>query len=452
MIGVAQSSGKSTNLVRSHLLALLGAFTILPVMLAVPFYEGVRNTTFLNAWFEMVSSLTTTGATLFDAPGRIADTLHLWRAVVGWLGGLLTWVVAISVLAPLNLGGFEVIENTSASTARFSQITRVANASERLVKHTGRLFPVYAGLTFLLWIGLLLAGDTPLVAISHAMSTLSTSGISPLQGTGRTGGSGIAGEMLVFLFLFFALSRLFFTTRPDKHYFRVIGKDPEIRMALFLVIVLPALLFLRHWVGSIETSETRDFFAAIRALWGSAFTVLSFLTTTGFESTEWASARGWSGLESPGLILLGLSIIGGGVATTAGGVKLMRVYALYVHGNREMERLIHPSSVGGSGMRARHIRRRGAHISWIFFMLFAMSIAVVMLLLSFTHISFDSAMVFAVSALSTTGPLALVAAEHPQSYVDLGGFAKTVLAAAMVLGRLETIAIIALLYPGLWRE
>ncbi|MCK4713774.1 MAG: TrkH family potassium uptake protein [Marinosulfonomonas sp.] len=450
IIGLASAAGKSTSLARSHLLALLGAFTLLPIMLAVPFYESLRNTSFLNAYFEMVSSLTTTGATLFD-PNRLPDALHLWRALVGWMGGFLVWVVAIAVLAPLNLGGFEVTSTDTGQT-QFSQITNVANASQRLTRYSALLFPVYAGLTLVLWILLLLAGDTSIVAVSHAMSTLATSGISPVGGPGQGGGSGVLGEVIIFGFLFFAISRLMFSADQHRRELRHLRTDPEFRIGVFLVMVVPILLFARHWVGAYDVDLEADLPAALRALWGAAFTVLSFLTTTGFESTDWADARGWSGLKSPGLILLGLSIVGGGVATTAGGVKLMRVYALYKHGTREMERLLHPSSVGGAGTQARHIRRYGAQISWIFFMLFSMSVALVMLALSLTGLPFESAAVFTISALSTTGPLATVAAETPLQYANLDSAAKGILAAAMVLGRLETLAIIALLNPALWRS
>jgi len=117
-----------------------------------------------------------------------------------------------------------------------------------------------------------------------------------------------------------------------------------------------------------------------------------------------------------------------------------------------MERLLHPSSVGGGGREARRIRRKGAYISWIFFMLFAISIAVVMLLLSLTGVQFETAMVLSVSALSTTGPLANIAAETPISYAGIPEPAKLILAAAMVLGRLEALAIIALFNPEIWRK
>jgi len=450
MIGIATVPGKSHNLVRSHLLALLGAYTILPAMLAVPFYEALRTTTFLNAYFEMVSSLTTTGATLFD-PARLPDALHLWRALIGWIGGFLVWVMAIAVLAPLNLGGFEVTALDRGNN-HFSQITKTANTSERLTRYAMQLFPIYAGLTMVLWIALLIAGDPSLIAVSHAMSTMATSGISPVGGVNAAGGSGIAGEVLIFVFMVFAISRLTFFKDPQGGGWRQLPKDPEFRMGLFLVLLLPMLLFLRHWMGAFDANAQTDFMAAVRAFWGAMFTVLSFLTTTGFESADWADARSWSGLQAPGLIVLGLAIIGGGVATTAGGVKLMRMYALYKHGTREIERLLHPSSIAGSGAQARYIRRSGAQISWIFFMLFSMSVALVMLALSLTGQAFEPAMVFTISALSTTGPLAGIAAETPLFYTDLDSAAKVILAAAMVLGRLETLAIIALLNPALWRS
>ncbi len=454
MIGIAQQSMTSRNLTRSHLLALLGAYVLLPVAFAIPFYESVHNTSFINSYFEMVSSFTTTGATLFDDASRLTDTIHMWRATVGWLGGFFTWVVSFAILAPLHLGGFEVISPAiqHQSGQRFSQIGDVNNASQNLIRFTTQLFPVYLGLTVVLWIALWLAGDRPIVAISHAMSTLATSGISPIGGVSHNVGSGVIGELLIFIFLFLALSRLFIVGETRRRTLNELWNDHELRIALFLVVLLPIFLLIRHWIGSTGTNEGSDFMAALKAFWGGIFTVLSFLTTTGFESQDWGAARGWSGLDTTGLLLLGLAIIGGGVATTAGGVKLMRIYALYVQGNREIGRLIHPHSVGGSGQAARHMRRRGAHVAWIFFMLFAMTIALVMLALSFTGVNFEDAMIFTISAISTTGPLASVAPEIPLHYMDLSDNAKIILIGAMVLGRLETLAIIALLNPSFWRN
>ena len=107
LIGIAQATRTHYRSAPRQLLALLATFLLLPAMLAVPFHEAVRTTSFLNAYVEMVSSLTTTGATLF-APERLSAAEHLWRAQVGWMGGLLIWVSSAALLAPLTLGGFEV--------------------------------------------------------------------------------------------------------------------------------------------------------------------------------------------------------------------------------------------------------------------------------------------------------------------------------------------------------
>jgi trk system potassium uptake protein TrkH len=223
-------------------------------------------------------------------------------------------------------------------------------------------------------------------------------------------------------------------------------------MAAFFLLAVPLALFLRHWLGAIETDEMRNLAAAAHALWGALFTTLSFLTTTGYESADWGAARSWSGLGTPGLILLGLALVGGGVATTAGGVKLLRVYALFRHAERELERIVHPNSIGGAGTAARRMRGEGAYVAWIFFMLFAFSIAIVTAALALTGLEFEPSMVLTIAALTTTGPLAGTAAETPVSWSALGPAAKVVLGAAMVLGRMETLAILALLAPAGWRK
>lgn len=451
VIGLATIGYEPSSVARSQLVSLLAAFTVLPVMLAMPVYEAVGNTSFLSAWFEMVSCLTTTGATLYDNAGRLEPSVHLWRGIVGWLGGLLTWIAAVSIFAPMNLGGFEVSAAAGANTGNFSQISRIADPSTRLIRYTTKLAPIYFGLTFLLWMGLTALGEVPYIALVHAMSVLSTSGISPIGGI-YYAVSGFWGEVLIFVFLVFALSRLTFNPDQLSGTARGLRNDPEFKMGLALIGLVTALLFARHFVGAIEEEGSASLLDMGQAIWGGLFTVASFLTTTGFESYYWTSATTWSGLDTPGLFLVGMALIGGGVATTAGGVKLLRIYALYRHSERELERLVHPSSVGGGGRDARRIRRQGAYISWVFFMLFALSIAVVMIGLSLTGVQFETAMVLAVSSLSTTGPLAEVAAEAPISFSGIPDTAKMILAAAMVLGRLETLAIIALFNPEIWRN
>ena len=453
VVGLAMSSRpRKDDSDFANLVSLFMAYVLLPVFLAVPFHEALETTSFLNAYLEMVSAITTTGLPLFDNPGRLGDSLHLWRAIVGWFGGLLIWISASAVLAPMNLGGFEVTVSAEPGQGgtRMDRFQR-ASSAKRLQQITYHLAPVFVGLTGALWILLMLNGDRSLVALIHAMSVMATSGISSVGGV-QNGSSGLGGEMVMFLFLLFALSRLTFSSDTSTGGRSSFHTDPEFRSGIFLVICVPVLLFGRHFLAAFDVDETGNLLEALKALWGGAFTVLSFLSTTGFESADWQTARGWSGLGTPGLILLGLSLVGGGVATTAGGVKLLRVYVLYLNGRREMERLVHPSSVGRAGAGNRRIRREGAFIAWIFFMLFAISLALVTVVLAALGQDLESAIILSIAALSTTGPLVSAAAETPIVLLKLAPAAKLVMCAAMVLGRMEALAIIALFNPALWRN
>ncbi|MEM6373213.1 MAG: potassium transporter TrkG [Pseudomonadota bacterium] len=451
MIGLAHAGRDPRHGALGPLMSLFSAFVFLPVMLAVPFYEGLGNTTFLNAYVEMVSAITTTGATMFDDPNRLNGTLHLWRGLVAWMGGLLMWVAASAILAPLNLGGFEVTARAEPGRVRARDVSMAApEVRVRIAKVAIVLVPIYCGLTVLLWILLAVSGDPGLVALIHAMSVMATSGISPVGGM-TNASSGLAGEAVMLLFMLFALSRLTFSTDTVTSDTGGLRNDPEFRIGMALILIVPTVLFLRHFVGAVDVSAEDDLAGAARAFWGSAFTVLSFLTTTGFTSADWGAAQAWSGLSTPGLMLMGLAVIGGGVATTAGGVKLLRVFALYLNGLREMERLVHPSSVGGGNVMARRLQKGGAFIAWIFFMLFALTLAALTIMLAATGVSFDTSLVIVVAGLSTTGPLLDVGAGSPVVLSELGAAAKAIFVAAMVLGRLEMLAIIALLTPDLWR-
>jgi trk system potassium uptake protein TrkH len=454
MIAVATRGRTPRRPARAHLLTLVGAFAGLPLILAIPMNEAVADTRYFNAWFEMVSSFTTTGATLYDAP-RLPRSVHLWRATVGWLGGFLVWLMAAAVLAPMNLGGFEVRSGEAGGRMQATRSDPVSDTGARLVRHAAALAPVYAGLTLVLWVLLVLAGDGPFVALCHAMSTLATSGISPVDGLSGSD-SGHVGEALVLLFMIFALSRATFApdhVRVDaRAALATLARDPEARLAVAIIAGVTAALFLRHFIGAVEVAQGEDPVRAAGAAWGSLFMAVSFLTTTGFESTSWDEARAWSGLGAPGTILIGLALIGGGSATTAGGVKLLRVHALMRHGQREMERLVHASSVGGGGPGARRIRTRGAYLAFVFFMLFATSIAAVTAALGMAGLGIDAAVVLGIAALTNTGPLAAVGADQPIDWATLGDAAKVIAAAAMVLGRLEAIALLALFNPDFWRR
>ena len=436
---------------RNQLLILLGSFVVLPMFMAVPFQDAVQKITDLEAYFEMASSFTTTGASLFSDPREYTLSQHLWRAEVAWLGGYVILVAAASILAPMHLGGYEVI-GASGGFKDQGRLTASAvreGASGRIGRWSSKIFPIYTGVTALLWFGLVMTGQDVTVALIHAMSVLSTSGISAVGGF--VGGEfNFLTEILVAIFALAGLSRL--TLLPDGNQPKALLKDTEIRFGIVIVVIVPTLLLLRHWAAAIEYGDTETIQTSLRAFWGGLFTSISFLTTTGFVSSEWHEISLWSGLGSPGILLAGLAVIGGGVATTAGGVKLLRVFALFGQGKREMDKLVYPNSVGQSGSRVQRITREGTRIAWVFFMLYALSIAGVMTVLSFLGVEFEQAAILAVSALSTTGPLAEVASTDGFSYGSLPTSAQLVLVVTMIVGRLEALALIALFNREFWRS
>ena len=440
------------NPARGMLLSLAATYLLLPAMLALPVHEAMPGLSFHNAYFEMVSSLTSTGATVFDLPRDVPPAIHLWRATVGWYGGFIIWVAAIAILAPLRLGGFEVVlvairsdKGRAPGIAAFTQ-----HPMRRVLRFTRDLAPVYGGLTLAAWLSLLAVGETPFISACHAMSALSSSGITPLASL-SDGEAGRWDEVVLFFFMIFALARITFARDIPVPLTRRWWQDPELRLAAVLLAVTPAVIFLHHWIAVIDVQVPMGSTDSAQGLWGAIFMAMSFLTTTGFISADWDLARTWSGMTTPGLILLGLAMIGGGVATTAGGVKLLRVYVLYKHGRFETARLLHPHLVASPGHRSRRFGSNSAYIAWLYFMIFALSLTAIMLALSLAGVDFETSMILAVAGLTTTGQLASVGGDQPIALGLLDPLAQMILCVSMVLGRLETLAFIALLNPAFWR-
>ena len=447
IIGISLMNRRPKISARSHLTTVLLSYTVLPAFLAYPFMELVPAADFVRAYFEMLSSLTTTGATLINDPASIAAPLHLWRATVGWMGGLMILIIAFSIMEPMNLGGFEIrslVSGTGIGAASYS----AADPSERIIRNLMTLGPIYVLVTFILAMLLISTGERSFVASVHAMSVISTSGISATGGL-ENASSGRLGEMIICLFFVFALSHRAFLTLTGDLRTGWIKRDVELRLAGLFLIVVPALLFVRHWTASLEFGDSETM-SIVGAIWGSFFTTFSFLTTTGFVSADWNAAQIWSGLETPGIILLALAVTGGGIATTAGGVKLLRIYALYRHGLREMERLVHPSSVGGAGMAARRFRREGAYIAWMFLMLFLIGMGVIMIALTALGTSFEHSIAFAVAAVTNTGPAAHMF-DPLIFFSELNDLSLLIVSVAMIFGRVEVLLLIAVLNPAYWR-
>lgn len=452
MLAFALMNKLQSGSARSGLLTLIGGYTLLPAVCALPLFFSVSPLHFEQAYFEALSSFTTTGATLFAEPERLSDAVHLWRGLVAWLGGGFALITAISILAPLNLGGFEVF---SDQVSREYNVRQFENKSvelrNRVLRSAGSIAPIYLGATSAIIALLLILGDMPIVAVMHAMAIVSTSGISPIDGLDGTS-SGVRGEVAMLLFFGLALNHRAFLYKSDKLISKSETFSDESRAAILLCLLISGFLFLRHFVGAIEASEGNDLSAALNAVWGSIFTVMSFLTTTGFESRGWPEAQNWSGLTEANLILLLLALIGGGFATTAGGIKLLRTIALFKHSEREIGRLVHPNSIAGAGTVARKFRGEGAFVAWLFVMFFLLSIGAGIGLLTFMGEDFESAFLLSVASISNVGPLATSVGEESYIFRSLGFEPRLVLCALMIVGRMEVLAVIALMNPEYWHR
>ena len=437
----ARRTGRSDGLF--PLLAAI--YLLIPAVMALPLAESLPQMRFVDAWFEMISSFTTTGASLIDLPNRVPDAIHLWRGMAGWLGGLFILSAATALLAPLRLGGYELIRRNPGTQLSLGMMSQAPGA--RLQAHTAVILPAFIGLTLGLWVLLTFLGVPAFDALMQAMATLSTSGILPRS---ELGGIGLGAEIAIFIFLAIALSRRFLPGHGGRR--RTLRQDPELMTAVLIIVLVSLFVVARHWAGAFESLEGENLPAMGRAAWGAAFTSLSFLTTTGFVNQDWIASRVWSGLTPPGLVLMGLALMGGGAATTAGGIKLLRVYALTRLGKAEAERMIYPSMVTGGSEYDRFLSTTGARSAWLFAMVFALTSVVIMALLLLSGMSLETGLIFSVAALSNTGPLVHVAGDSPLYWVLVSDPARVILAVAMILGRMEILVFLALILGRVQRQ
>ena len=447
MIALATSNRIIEETGIQQLTSLALGFLLLPIYLAIPEHDVIRTTDFINAYLDMVSSLTTTGFVVFE-PETLPDTIHLWRAIVAWLGGALIWLVAVAILSPMNLGGFEV-----SNSSPINQTLYLTSKERQLFLHRNfyALFPLYLALTGVLWLALAVSGLPGFDSLIFAMSVLSTSGITAVKSLSDFNGNWTA-EAIIFIFFIFAITRGVISRDQSITSSSRFSTRTELWISAIIIIAVTIILTVGQFLQQVATREDMLSLAIIKTIWANIFTVASFLTTNGWQSGLWDTSQTWSRFVVPSSLFLGLVLIGGGIATTAGGVKLLRVYALYANAVHEMDRLIHPSSIGQKNNIYQNELRAKAFIAWIFFMLFVIGLAAITLSLTAYGFTFEMAIIASVSALSTTGPLFDFISGTPIDFAIISLGAKMTLVFAMVLGRLEILVLLALFTSETWRS
>ncbi len=446
------------SVTRIGLVLILAFYVLGPAVAAIPIL-GLRSVTdFSAAYFEMSSALTTTGASIFWNVDDVPESIILWRSMLSGFGGLVCLVSALAILAPLSIGGFEVehMIDRRAQTMTYaflcaSEGARTRGMEARVVWALRLLLVPYLVILLLCAFALAADGVRPFEAICLALGSISTTGFTPTA-SGVAGYRSVVTEVVLVLVMIPAAIGVSAHVDSMRDGLRSYRKNPELRYMIIAVFVVISILFLRHWVGAIETQSTDELRGAFAALWGSFFMAISFITTTGFESAAWDGATEWSGLKTPGVALLGLAIVGGGAASTAGGVKLIRAALLAKHSMGELRRLARPSSVQPIFSGGRAVTFDALSIVWVFVMLYAITVAACALALTATGLKFVDAFAGSVAAISNTGPLLQLITGEEGGYTAYSPGARFLLCGAMVVGRMETLAVVALCSVSAWRR
>ena len=423
----------------ADLWSLLTFFVVFPIALAVPFQEALETGKMIDAYLDLVSVITTTGLKVYP-DSYLTVTLVVWRVCLGWICGFLMWVFAWSIFAPLNLGGFELLEikGSQEVVSKKGFIDRGKLPSEKFWREAFRLAPIYIGITVIGSIALLISNREPGFAVLRAMSTVATFGIY-LPGEGAR---GYSGEFILAILMMFALSRATFSRQFFKKNYFELFRDREFRLGLAIFFCSTIIIFCLTFKTEFEFSQIA------KVLWGACFTSISFLTTTGLVS-EFLPSDFITFIKA-NLILSALAMFGGGVATTAGGIKLLRIYILSIHCKSEVHHLLSPARVitGQNDLKVKNYNN--AMLACVFFMVFILSFALITLGLSLTGSSVDEAATLTLGTITNTGPIIDQFKASSVPIIEFEFLAKIILGVSMVLGRIEVLALLALLNPNIY--
>lgn len=424
-LAVAVSREADDDLRRIEALSIVaGVWLLFAFLCAIPYLWVGFGT--LDALFEAMSGITTTGATIltdFASPGR---GLFFWRAMTQWVGGMGVITLVVAVLPRLAHGVHQLFfaEAPGPTAERLApQIRRTA----------ALLWRLYAGLTAAQAIALRLAGMSWYDAVCHAMTTLSAGGFSP-HPQSVMGYDSAAIEWIVCVFMLlagasFALQYRALAGRPA-----VLLRDDELRVYAAVTALATAGLAVLLWGIEGDAAPVRR----------AVFQVLSILTTTGYATADFEL---WS--DRTKLVLLALMFIGGCAGSAAGGPKVLRHIIAGRFTMRELRRTLHPRGVLPVKLGGRVVPDQVIRSVLVFFVFYVLAFAVAAAVV----VAFGSDVVTGVTAAAATlgnigpgfgevGPMAGFGGLHPVS--------KVTLIAAMWIGRLEVVTVLALVRPEVW--
>ena len=417
--------------VRDGFLVVVLFWTVLSAMGAVPFLllrEPALGV--VDALFESMSGLTTTGATILTAIDDLPPSILYYRQQLQWLGGMGIVVLAVAVMPMLGVGGMQLYRAETPGPVKHNKLT------PRITETAKGLWYIYLGLTIACALCYYLAGMTPFDAIGHAFSTIAIGGFSTHDASlGYFQSNAVNVIAMLFMLLSglnFALHFTAFRSRSVAVYLR----DPEARAyfgLLLAVLAVTVVVLLQHGV----------FEHAADNLVQGAVQVVSIATTTGFTTTDFSA---WPAFLPVMLILA--STAGGCAGSTAGGMKIIRMVLLYKQGAREISKLVHPNALIPVKLGGRAVPDNVVNAVWGFLSLYILSYVLLLLLMLASGADPVTAFSAVSACLNNLGP---GLGEVAQNYASVSDSGKMVLTFAMLLGRLELFTLLVLFTPVFWK-
>ncbi|MBI5786016.1 MAG: TrkH family potassium uptake protein [Rhodocyclales bacterium] len=400
---------------------------------SVPLMLVDEHLSFTDSFFETISGLTTTGATVLTGLERLPPAVNLWRHELNWLGGMGIIVLAVAILPLLGVGGMQLFKAETPGPMKDTKLTpRIAGTAKAL-------WSVYLAFTIACALSLRVAGMGWFDAICHAFSCLSLGGFSTYDASvGQFDSPAIEAVLIAFMTLAavnFATHFVAWRGRSLAAYWR--DGEAKAVVALLAVSTLVCTVYLAL------RGVYPDFLASLRHV---AFNLVSIATDCGYASQDFDK---WPIFVPLWMLLLSCMTVSSG--STGGGIKMVRTLILAQQGLIELKRLVHPHLVAPLRLGAMTVSQQiaGAILGFIF--LYILAVGELTLFLVASGLDFTSSISAVIACINNMGP-GLNVVGPAQNYQSLSDFQKWVLAFAMLVGRLEVMSVFVLFTPAFWRK
>jgi len=393
---------------------------------SIPFYLSGMSP--IDSFFESMSGITTTGATVISNIETLPESLKFYRQLLQWMGGMGLIVLAIAVMPLLGIGGGQLFKTDIPGAMGEQRLT------PRIQETAKALWSIYFGLTILCAILYAIAGMSFFDAVSHAMSTVSIGGFSTYNNSiGHFNNLTIEIICMVFMLLSamsFALHYFSIYKSKSLKYFY----DPELKFFVSILLIIFILALSINILSGQSNLSLREL----------AFHTVSTVTTTGFGVSDTST---WS-FSISFLLLIG-AFVGACSGSVGGGVKSWRVMIMLNHAYSNIVKMIHPNSVVTLKVGTKSVDDNVATSVWGFFSIYVISFVILLLAVLISGLDLETAFSSVGACLNNLGPgLGMVS----DNYSEINSFAKGVLAFSMLLGRLEIFTLLIILTPMFWAK